>query len=280
MSMASVVMDTFTSTCPQHLQYLLNWTVLSAVVVHDNVADAYQVLSWGTGTKCLGPDKWHPGGSIIVDAHAESIAKRAFQRFLWDLAIKKQAHPLFTMTTNEKVQLQANCTLHIYVSEAPCGDAALYKIDENLHNEIQVIRRTGSKAVSGDLEKEHQVGNKRRFKSCNSSLPVSQQSTSMSCTDKVALWHHVGLQGTLLSKFVHIIPWTSVVCSQDTRNVSHSEQHQVLSNALLRHLQHDDSAYVTITKEQFPYSRWKLKEQTKVPKKPCAFELVLEISSR
>ena len=59
-----------------------------------------------------------------------------------------------------------------------------------------------------------------RTKSGRSDLPPSQLTRSMSCSDKIASWHALGLQGSLLSPFFESsrrpVPLTSVVVSSDS----------------------------------------------------------------
>ena len=42
-----------------------------------------EVVSIGTGTSCLGKSQLSKDGSILHDCHAEIIAKKAFQRYLF-----------------------------------------------------------------------------------------------------------------------------------------------------------------------------------------------------
>jgi len=91
---------------------------------------------------------------------------------------------------------------------------------------------------------EIQVLGKLRIKSGRSNLPAHMRSHSHSCSDKLASWSILGLQGGLLTKFLHppIIPLASVIVSKDARlhrtddyvNNEHEEQHQSQTIALQR----------------------------------------------
>ncbi|KAG7347218.1 adenosine deaminase/editase [Nitzschia inconspicua] len=72
---------------------------------------------------------------------------------------------------------------------------------------------------------ESQVLGKLRTKAGRSNLPDHLRSTSMSCSDKIALWGVLGLQGGFLSCLLNppVIPLTSVVVSRDLQATKSSE---------------------------------------------------------
>jgi tRNA-specific adenosine deaminase 1 len=74
-------------------------------------------------------------GIILHDCHAEIIAIRAFNRFLLDECIYLIEHPESTSDIIEKnswtvplqpqFKLKCGVSIHMYTSEAPCGDASM-----------------------------------------------------------------------------------------------------------------------------------------------------------
>jgi Adenosine-deaminase (editase) domain len=110
------------------------------------------------------------------------------------------------------------------VTSSDCGGQhqllptpALQKTSLNQHK-TKTDTKTSSILVAREVA---QVLGKLRTKSGRSNLPDHLRSTSMSCSDKIALWSILGLQGGLLSNRHSlnppIIPLTSVVVSRDPR---------------------------------------------------------------
>lgn len=119
-------------------------------------------------------------------------------------------------------------TFHLYISQAPCGDAAIFKLDctatddalgkrstpstqrtcKRQKLEASDLNRTGAKAVAArgsqkrtDVPSYNQAG-LLRTKSGRSDLPKLRRTTSMSCSDKIALWNVVGVQGALVASLL------------------------------------------------------------------------------
>ncbi|KAL7772344.1 hypothetical protein CFE70_002303 [Pyrenophora teres f. teres 0-1] len=94
-----------------------------------------------TGMKCLPSNKLPLAhGNILHDWHAEVVAIRAFNRYLLDecILISTSPYPVsdivrqrvpeeVTQCTSEQqaFTIQEDITLHMYCSEAPCGDASM-----------------------------------------------------------------------------------------------------------------------------------------------------------
>ena len=91
--------------------------------------------------KCLPSNKLPLAhGNILHDWHAEIVAIRAFNRYLLDECILTSMPPYspseiirqripeeFTQRTSEQqpFTIREDITLHMYCSEAPCGDASM-----------------------------------------------------------------------------------------------------------------------------------------------------------
>ncbi|OQR84117.1 hypothetical protein THRCLA_23097, partial [Thraustotheca clavata] len=235
-SVAKTVLDWFSINVPGKKHALNEYSVLAAFVVSNG--DDIKVLSVGTGTKCLGRSSLCNDGYLIHDAHAEVTCRRAFLRYLYlNLHYNQQEESIFQKLPNGKFTLKPACQLFLYVSEAPCGDAALYDIKsdvlDDIHqqklkrrklNDQEVItipcRTTGAK-IAGVCEHSHERG-LARVKSGRSDLPPDKRTLSMSCSDKICKWLYCGLQGNLLSKWYSQINLSGIVVSVDTTSNSES----------------------------------------------------------
>ncbi|KAH7037132.1 adenosine deaminase/editase [Microdochium trichocladiopsis] len=131
---------------------LHEWVPLSGIVAQASDGELY-CLSVATGMKCLPSSKLPLArGNVIHDWHAEVLAIRAFNRFVLDeckrlasepdpssLFLCRRAKSMVAADTdcgdNDAVLKQTwhaqpftwreDMTLHMYCSEAPCGDASM-----------------------------------------------------------------------------------------------------------------------------------------------------------
>ena len=286
------------------------WTVYAVIVAAEENADPsssrYWVVSCATGTKCssftppMGISKDETGKfktTILPDCHAEVLARRGlmyslFQEIQQDVSNREnfeqyQNRLLEVYHTNEegenaspssipyKYKLREGVSIHLYISDSPCGDASIYPVitstaddrqnaEDNKHSKTelnftgakvivsketgveatacggnhQLLVQTSSSANDDSIvvaREDIQLLGKLRTKSGRSNLPAHLRSSCMSCSDKLVRWSVLGLQGTLLSRYIPIpIRLSSIVVSQDPRAVSLLEQKEALSRATQR----------------------------------------------
>ncbi|XP_006888887.1 PREDICTED: tRNA-specific adenosine deaminase 1 [Elephantulus edwardii] len=116
------------------------WTLLAAVVKIQSTADGAsdspdksvpvrkEVVSMGTGTKCIGHSKMRTSGDIINDSHAEVIARRSFQRYLLHqllLAFLEEDSIFFPGSRTGQWKLRPGLCFVFFSSHTPCGDASI-----------------------------------------------------------------------------------------------------------------------------------------------------------
>ncbi|EKX38979.1 hypothetical protein GUITHDRAFT_165055, partial [Guillardia theta CCMP2712] len=104
--------------------------VLAAFLLHDSKDDSLLVVSLGTGTKIAAREYVleDAEGRVVRDSHAEVLARRALQRYLYR---EIQKYPdgsgsIFEFhNVSSRFVLRASLTLHLYTSSQPCGNATL-----------------------------------------------------------------------------------------------------------------------------------------------------------
>jgi hypothetical protein len=201
------------------------WTVLSCVVARRGVGGdgGARVVSLATGTKCLGPGAQCRQGRALGDCHAEVLARRGLRLFLLnelEAALRRgnggpDAASLIerapgTPSEQARWRLRADVRLELFVSELPCGDCSIVTMPE------APASYTGAKPLlQPSLREDEQALGQLRRKSGRHDIDPLARSASLSCSDKVAQWAAVGLEGSLLSRFLEPVPLSALVLSAD-----------------------------------------------------------------
>jgi tRNA-specific adenosine deaminase 1 len=121
-----------------------------------------------TGMKCL-PKNILPSakGNILHDCHAEVLAIRAFNRFLIDeCAALVRSGPLTSSCVRRREVLECSqdyaqpfvlkegVNIHMYCSEAPCGDASMELVMMMQEDSTPWEVSLASNMENGDLDSE------------------------------------------------------------------------------------------------------------------------------
>jgi Adenosine-deaminase (editase) domain len=245
-----------------------SFDVQSHRVIPMNEDPSVFVVCSATGSKCTtaGPEGW-----CLRDLHAEVLVKRGFQRLLWK-EIRNGPLRLLSKVASRKsectsstsdssgddcqYELRQDIKLHLYVSDSPCGDATIYKLQNGQWNftgakvvlpsqnslcnsytfnississpEILTCCDNKTKVIR---EPNEQLLGQLRVKSGRSNLSSSSPSTSLSCSDKILKWTLVGLQGSQLP-IRRPIYLHSIVVSFDPRAESKEAQTGAIKRAI------------------------------------------------
>ncbi|XP_075854576.1 double-stranded RNA-specific editase 1 isoform X2 [Microcebus murinus] len=196
--------------------------VLAGVVMTTgtDVKDA-KVISISTGTKCINGEYMSDRGLALNDCHAEIISRRSLLRFLYaqlELYVNNkddQKRSIFQKSERGGFKLKENVQFHLYISTSPCGDARIFSPHEPILEEP--ADRHPNRKARGQLRTKIESGEGTIPVRSNASIQTwdgvlqGERLLTMSCSDKIARWNVVGVQGSLLSIFVEPIYFSSII---------------------------------------------------------------------
>lgn len=180
----------------------------------------FQVVSLATGNRCIQTSSLSLEGTAVNDSHAEVLARRAFLRFLMSQLHQhlSGADSIFEPSpiSPSKYRVKSSVAFHLYVSDAPCGDASLFTKSEEMNEEdIMSTEPLFTSKQQGLLRTKIEAGegaiptDKGGVQSLIS-LQFGGRLRTMTCSDKILKWNVLGLQGALLSHFMDPVYLTSL----------------------------------------------------------------------
>nr|CAB3220008.1 double-stranded RNA-specific editase 1-like [Phallusia mammillata] len=213
--------DNFSSEFSKH-------KVLAGIVMTrengPNVTDG-EVISVATGTKCVKGEFISNQGAALFDCHAEIVSRRGFRRFMYQQLIeyeKNKSTSILEHTGSGRFKLKSDVFFHLYISTSPCGDARLFSPHETEESSDNHPNRRSRGQLRTKIEngegtipvvdegfvKEHGRSNVQQTWD---GIISGERLLTMSCSDKIAKWNVVGIQGSLLSLFIEPVYLSSIV---------------------------------------------------------------------
>ena len=197
-------------------------TVKNGDISTEMAQDSAEVICVTTGTKCINGEYLSDRGLTLKDCHAEILSRRCLRRFFYrHLAMHQDeatagdsifvkdlsTHPNGTVVENGFI-LKEGIKFHLYISTSPCGDARIFSpheasdVDEagsDKHPNRRARGQLRSKIESG--EGTIPVQNSAGLQTWDG-IMTGERLLTMSCSDKVARWNVLGLQGEILTETV------------------------------------------------------------------------------
>ncbi|KAF8357057.1 adr-2 [Pristionchus pacificus] len=194
--------------------------VLAAMFLRDQTTARLHCVSLATGNKCIKATSLSFDGCAVNDCHAEILTRRGLVRWLYtqvQLSLTSPGKSALVREQGEeggKLRLRKRFSLHLFISTAPCGDGRVYQFGSTKNKDYRNVGRLRHKIEDGEGTVLGEAADERLS---IDSFAMGQRLRTMSCSDKVLKWNVMGLQGALLSHFLHPIYLSSLALAHFTR---------------------------------------------------------------
>ena len=163
------------------------------------------VVAVTTGTKCINGEYMSDHGLVMNDCHAEVIARRCLRRYFYDQLQRRATgdnESIFVPRENGAgFALRDGVRFHLYISTSPCGDGRIFSPHEVVNADDEAGDKHPNRMARGQL--------RTKIESGEGTIPVKssvgvqtwdgvlqgERLLTMSCSDKIARWNVLGLQG-------------------------------------------------------------------------------------
>ncbi|KAF7776109.1 hypothetical protein Agabi119p4_4502 [Agaricus bisporus var. burnettii] len=195
-----------------------------------NVRQPPKVISLSTGTKCMPAIKYSPRGELVHDSHAEVLARRGAARWLLEeigrisdsreyiseWLTRTDTTPSIDPDQPPRYKLRDGVEVNMYISTLPCGDASMGYLASIQDKTMAALKSINTFPVLAPHQASRGRDNYNRLGVLRTKpgRADSPPALSMSCSDKIAKWSVLGIQGSFGAKFLEPVYISEVVIGE------------------------------------------------------------------
>lgn len=179
----------------------------------------HKVVALGTGTKSIAGDKYSLEGTVVHDCHAEIVARKSLIRWLYEQISNAGESHSFAVKAGEGSNTPYTLRpfeLWLYCSQAPCGDAAVFSRSDPQPIQIPCFTTKSHGIFRTKPEAGHpgMPASANEVEQSFDGWQLGNRSYCHTCSDKIAKWCVVGVQGALLAQLIPPLFTTGIIIGE------------------------------------------------------------------